>query len=78
MRANVRFNREIYWNVAESYRTLYEDFRIQAWIGADRSFPRTFKMWGSTAEFGKNSLRCVFDKYLSNCTPVGTYVHMCK
>ena len=35
-------------------------------------------MWGSTAEFGKNSLRCVFDKYLSNCTSVGTCVHMCK
>ena len=41
-----------------------------------QKFPRTFKMWGSTAEFGKNSLRCVFDKYLSNCTSVGTYVQM--
>ena len=25
----------------------------------------------------KNSLRCVFNKYLSNCTSVGTYVHLC-
>ena len=42
--------------IAESYRTLYEDFRIQGWIGTDRRFPRPFKMWGSTAEFGKNSV----------------------
>ena len=53
--------------IAESYRTLYEDFCIQ-----EKTFPRTFQMWESTAEFGNsNSLRCVFDKYISNCTSVG-------
>ena len=48
-------------------------------IGTDSvspHFPAYFQNVGSAAEFGGNSLKkLVFDKYLSNCRSVGTYVH---
>ena len=56
--------------IAESYRTLYEDSCIQEMDWNEQKFPAYFQ------NVQQNSVKIQFNKYLSNCTSVGTYVHL--